>query len=77
MIISSGVSECGDRIRRTGASVMMTETTECREINEEELPLVTGGAVPNPAILFREHVEKTAEEFHQFMIVWSITPWVG
>jgi hypothetical protein len=56
---------------------MMTKTTECRDINEEELALVTGGAVPNPAILFREHVEKTAEEVHQFMILWSITPWVG
>jgi|KBSMisStaDraftv2_1062788.scaffolds.fasta_scaffold6454949_1 bacteriocin-like protein len=53
---------------------MTTKTRKVRELNEDEMALVTGGCVPSPGILYREAAEKAAETVYGFVVSWTFTP---
>jgi hypothetical protein len=50
------------------------QTIEARSLSDAELEGVNGGAVPSPAILFREQVAKTASDAYDFVAYMS-TQW--
>jgi hypothetical protein len=51
-----------------------TKQAETREVSEAELSQINGGAVPSPAILYREQAEKTATDVWHF-ITYMSTQW--